>query len=125
MCMTKERLLSLFEIEDTNQALEAFYQSFGPSVRSEYKLDGSDIIDLDWEMHGCVVSFVDARLAQVRLIAHHESGYIFQGWMGDAIPDWVKENHLQEFSYNGLTYKMHYEFLNDQRLESLTLCVKA
>lgn len=77
--MTKEIVLKLFEIEDQERALEAFYHHFGPSVRSEYTLDDSFIVDLDWETSGCVITFVDGVLDQIRLIVYHELGHTFKG----------------------------------------------
>ena len=121
--MTKESILALFETEDEDSALEPFYQLFGPSVRSEYELDGLAIVDLDWEESGCVISFVDRKLDQIRLIAHHDSGYIFKGWMGDAIVS-DKIETSQILSYRGKNYKIIFEFLDAKTFESLTISME-
>ena len=120
MSISKKSILALFKT-DEDRALEPFYQLFGPSVRSEYKLDGLDIVDLDWEQSGCVISFVEGRLDQVRLLAYEESGYIFKGWMGDSIPT-TKKNSSEILSHEGHSYKMTYEFLDAETLDSLIIC---
>jgi len=120
MSISKKSLLALFETDDEDCALEPFYKLFGPSVRSEYKLDGLDIVDLDWECSGCVISFVEGRLDQVRLLAYEESGYTFKGWMGDSLPT-TKKNSSETLFYEGHTYKMTFEFLDTETLDSLII----
>lgn len=121
--MTKEKILSLFEADGEDNALEPFYELFGPSVRSEYELDGLAIVDLDWEKFGCVISFVDDELNQIRLLANHEQDYTFKGWMGDDIPT-SKGGSLVTLSYMGHNYNMDFEFLDTETLDSLTISKK-
>lgn len=127
MYLTKESLLKLFNHDLLHSALDDLYKCFGPSVRSEYLLDGLKIIDLDWERFGCVLSFVENSLSQIRLSLLSDEA-LFNGWIGEGVTSAMVKKDIvdlfgpsKNFSYVKEHYLIVFEFSRLDRIESVIL----
>jgi len=125
MFIEKEQVLHIFEEDSLDSRLDVFYRTFGPAVRSEYRLDGSDIVDLDWETSACVVTLVDGSLDQIHFTLSSEDKNV---WMGDGVHHNMLVKDIETlfgtsetYIYNQGNYTIEFEFSNLNRIKSVTL----
>ena len=122
MNISKEALLNLFYEKDLDKGLKIFYEKFGPSIRSEYCMDDEDIVDLDWESYGVVVTIIDLKIEQIRLSINSSDTGSFDGWIGDEVSATSDKESItnfygkdEHFVYDKGSYQISFEF-DDNRL---------
>jgi hypothetical protein len=108
MHLSKEILLHTLREKNIDKAVKVFYEAFGTSVRSEYRLDDEDVVDLDWESSGLIVTIVNSKVEQLRLTVHSQEGNNFDGWIGDDVKPQSSLETLQKQLEFSDTYGVKY-----------------
>lgn len=117
MTLSKEFLLEVLYQTDTDKALDPLYELLGPSIRSEYQLEGQEIVDLDWETYGIIVTYVHSKAEQVRLSLKKINEQNIEVWLGDGVHSKMTEQAIEvlyartyTFYYKNKTYMIAFEF---------------
>jgi len=114
MQVDQNSLIQLFSDKSLNDRLDIFYQIYGVSIRSEYRLEDEDIVDLDWEPFGCVITLVNDEVDQVRLNSLEDHHKAILSWI-----DSIRKNTYE--TINEGCCQICFELRDDNLLESVVI----